>query len=135
MGDILLQMSETIVRYLNKFRNAIMGSNDTALYHLAYVLNKNCSASDLQIYTSANQENLAIFHFAHACFLLGTIHILHQNITLLGFFEPIHPLSNCRTEHLQKVPTTKIIFVFNLVKVTLCAHWKSTCYLCKWKIK
>ena len=58
-------------------------NNDTTLHQLAYVLNKNCSANDLQIYTNgSNEESVGLFHFAHACFLLGTIHILPK-LTIL----------------------------------------------------
>jgi len=47
-------------------------NNDTTLHQLAYVLNKNCSANDLQIYTNgSNEESVGLFHFAHACFLLA----------------------------------------------------------------
>ena len=56
-----------------------MGTNDTTLHYLAYVLNKNCSAQDLQIYTTADQENIGLFHFAYSCFFvayLGSIFIL-----------------------------------------------------------
>ena len=67
--------------YLDKSQlEKIMGTNnDTTLHQLAYVLNKNCSANDLQIYTNgSNEESVGLFHFAHACFLLGTIHILRK---------------------------------------------------------
>ena len=58
-------------------------NNDTTLHQLAYVLNKNCSANDLQIYTNgSNEESVGLFHFAHACFLLGTSHILPK-LTIL----------------------------------------------------
>ena len=47
-------------------------NNDTTLHQLAYVLNKNCSANDLQIYTNgSSEESVGLFHFAHACFLLA----------------------------------------------------------------
>ena len=48
-----------------------MGTNDTTLHYLAYILNKNCSALDLQIYTTANQENIGLFHFAYSCFFVA----------------------------------------------------------------
>ena len=48
-----------------------MSANDTTLHYLAYVLNKNCSALDLQIYTTADQENIVLFHFAYSCFFVA----------------------------------------------------------------
>ena len=77
---LLSDLSAAIIWIKVNYLEKTMGTNnDTTLHQLAYVLNKNCSANDLQIYTNgSNEESVGLFHFAHACFLLGTIHILRK---------------------------------------------------------
>lgn len=55
-----------------------MGTNETLLHHLATLLNANCSATDLQVYSSVDSHSLALFHFAHACFLAAYLAPNHK---------------------------------------------------------